>query len=119
MRKLSKEAFAIMAICKETKKPFGITVDPQNGCLSLVWSFKISENQAKREGYDKAKIRGSVLYDAEFNGCPYCGTKQLYYCNNCKKMVCYHGEEIVTCPNCGNTSRLQQMESFELSGGGY
>ena len=29
MSKLSNKAFAIMAMCEETKEPFGITVDPQ------------------------------------------------------------------------------------------
>lgn len=33
--KLSNEAFAILAQCEETRKPFGITVDPLRETLSL------------------------------------------------------------------------------------
>jgi hypothetical protein len=34
MSKLNENAFAIMAMCEETKKPFGITVNPQQGCYA-------------------------------------------------------------------------------------
>ncbi len=43
MSKLSKNAFAIMAMCEKTKEPFGITVDPREGCLAFAWTFKIKE----------------------------------------------------------------------------
>lgn len=39
--KISNEAFAILAECEETKKPFGITVDPYRGAMKFVWAFKI------------------------------------------------------------------------------
>ena len=118
MNKLSKEAFAIMAMCEETKKPFGITVNPQQGHYAFTWAFKINSDQAKREGYDRKNVCGTVTYDSDFNGCPHCGAKQFYMCNQCKKVVCYHGKEVVTCPNCGNTSSLRIAESVDLSGGG-
>ena len=66
---------------KTTKKPFGITVNPQNGCYAFKWAFKINPDQAKREGYDKTSVRGAVMYDPEFNGCPHCGSK-LYLPNH-------------------------------------
>ncbi|MDY3142831.1 MAG: hypothetical protein SOW30_09150, partial [Parabacteroides sp.] len=77
MSKLSKEAFAIMATCETTKEPFGITVDPRNGYYTFAWAFKIKKEQAKREGYDKTHVRGSVTYDENFNGCPHCGAKSF------------------------------------------
>lgn len=119
MSKLSKDAFAIMAMCEKTKEPFGITVDPRNGCYAFAWAFKIKKEQAKREGYDKTHVRGMVMYDANFNGCPHCGAKNFYICNRCGKVVCYHGQEVVTCPNCGSSSTLQTAESVDLSGGGF
>lgn len=81
MSKLSKDAFAIMAMCEKTKEPFGITVDPRNGCYAFAWAFKIKKEQAKREGYDKTHVRGMVMYDDNFNGCPHCGAKNFYICN--------------------------------------
>ena len=65
MSKLSNKAFAIMAMCEETKKPFGITVDPRQGCYAFTWAFKINPDQAKREGYDKTHVRGAVMYDED------------------------------------------------------
>ena len=38
---ISKEAFAVLAECEETKKPFGITIDPKGSDLHFVWAFKI------------------------------------------------------------------------------
>lgn len=40
MSKLSKNAFAIMAMCENTKEPFGITVDPREGSYAFAWAFK-------------------------------------------------------------------------------
>lgn len=119
MSRLSKKAFAVMAMCEKTKEPFGITVDPRDGCYAFVWAFKIKKEQAKREGYNHTHVRGAVSLDQDFNGCPYCGTKNFYFCGNCGKVVCYHGQDIVTCPNCGNTSGLQTSDSVDLSGGGF
>ncbi|WP_338337434.1 hypothetical protein [Marseilla massiliensis] len=59
MTTLSDKAFAIMAVCEETKQPFGITVDyisPRK--YKFVWAFKIDKDKARREGYDDNK--GSV-----------------------------------------------------------
>lgn len=119
MGKLSRKAFAVMAMCEETKKHFGITVDPRGGAYALVWSFKINPSQAKREGYDKTHVHGAVTVDDDFNGCPYCSTNRFYACNCCGKIVCYHGQEAVVCPNCGFSGRLRAAETFGLDGGGF
>ena len=50
MSRLSKQAFAIMAMCEEKKEHFGITVDHRQGCYAFVWAFKIKREQARREG---------------------------------------------------------------------
>ena len=80
---ISNEAFAILAECEETKKPFGITVDPKRGDMRFVWAFKIDKAKAHREGFDGIKIRGTISLDANFNGCPHCATKRFYICDNC------------------------------------
>ena len=119
MSRLSKQAFAIMAMCEEKKEHFGITVDPRQGYYAFVWAFKIKKEQAKREGYDQTHVRGQVIYDDNFNGCPHCGAKSVYMCNRCGKVVCYHGQEVVTCPTCGSSSTLRAADSVDLSGGGF
>lgn len=81
MTGLSDKAFAIMAVCEESKKPFGITVDyigPRH--YKFVWAFKIDKDKAHREGYDENSVTGSVELDSNYPGCPYCGSKQFYIC---------------------------------------
>ena len=77
---LSKDAFAVMAMCAKNNEHFGITVDPRKGVYTFCWGF---------------------------------------ICNRCGKIVCYDGEEYVTCPNCGGGGTVQVAESFDLSGGGF
>ena len=97
-----------------------IVFDTKNWNTELdTLAFKIKKEQAKREGYDKTHVRGAVMFDENFNGCPYCGSKNFYICNRCGKVVCYHGQEVVTCPNCGSSSTLQAADSVDLSGGGF
>jgi len=117
--KVSDKAFAVMATCDRTKQSYGITVDPVNSReLKLVWAFKIDKTKAHREGYDKVKVRGGIVKDDNFPGCPYCGTKDFYVCGNCNAIVCYHGERTIVCPCCGNRGEIEIVESIELQGGG-
>ena len=117
--KISQNAFAVMAVCEETKKPFGITVDPVKNNLLFVWAFKIDKEKAHREGFDQRNVNGSIIYDANFPGCPHCGAKQLYVCDNCKALVCYHGEKHIVCPSCGMHGEIRMVKSVKLRGGGY
>lgn len=82
MAKLSESAFAIMGMCENERKPFGITVDKRGNAYAFCWAFKMSKEQAAREGYDKTHVRGAIVYDDDFNGCPYCGSKGFYICNS-------------------------------------
>lgn len=116
---ISNEAFAILAECEETKKPFGITVDPRRGDLKFVWAFKIDKAKAHREGFDGVKVQGAISLDSNFPGCPHCGSKRFYICDNCKTVVCWHGQERVTCPHCHQSGTIYRAESFDLRGGGF
>lgn len=117
--RLSQNAFAVVGTCEETKKPFGITVDPERNNLKFVWAFKIDKEKAHREGFDKRNVRGGITYDEHFPGCPHCGAKQFYVCGNCNSVNCYHGQKHVTCPSCGMQGEIQTVESIDLQGGGY
>ena len=117
--KLSNEAFAILAQCEETRKPFGITVDPLRGNLKFVWAFKIDKAKAHREGFDSKRVHGTISLDNRFPGCQHCGEKRFYICGNCGSVVCWHGQERVTCPSCHQSGVLQTAETFDLRGGGY
>lgn len=116
---IGREAFAIVGKCREGKKTFGITVDPQGGSLKLVWTFKLDDAKAHREKFDQKSVHGAVVLDDKFPGCPYCKSKDFWYCGNCGTANCWHGEETVTCGKCGITSGLNYVDSLDLKGGGY
>ena len=120
MSKLSKDAFAIMAICPEAKKTYGITVD-KAGSNHFVfhWAFPIDKAKAHREGYDDKHVRGTVSTDSEYPGCPYCGSKNFVFCGNCGSVICYHGQRRVTCPQCGFSGDVTNIESVDVKGGGF
>lgn len=116
---ISNEAFAVLAECEETKKPFGITIDPKGRDLRFIWAFKIDRSKAQREGFAGASVNGTISLDANFNGCPHCGSKRFYICDNCKTVVCWHGQERVTCPHCHQTGTIYAAGSVDLRGGGF
>ena len=116
---VSKEAFAVLAVCEETKKTFGITVDPHGNELKFVWAFKIDREKAKREHFDANHVKGMIKIDDNYPGCPYCHENNFYLCGNCGTVVCYHGQRSVTCPSCGNSGEVQVAENFDLKGGGF
>lgn len=116
---ISNEAFAVLAECEETSKPFGITIDPHGRDLRFIWAFKIDRSKAQREGFADKTVNGSISLDANFNGCPHCGSKRFYICDNCKTIVCWHGQERITCPHCHQAGTICRAESFDLRGGGF
>lgn len=116
---ISNEAFAVLAECEVTKKPFGITIDPKASVLRFIWAFKIDRSKAHREGFDGKSVNGSITLDTNFNGCPHCGSKRFYICDNCKTVVCWHGQERVTCPHCHQSGTIYSAKSFNLKGGGF
>ena len=116
---VSKKAFAVLAVCEETKMSFGITVDPQGKNLKFVWAFKIDREKAHRENFDANHVSGMVTLDSNYPGCPYCHTKRFYVCGSCGAVVCYHGQKTVTCPTCGCSGDVEIAENFDLKGGGY
>lgn len=119
MTPVSEKAFAVMAVCPEANKYYGISVDPQGrGAYKFVWAFKIDRERAKREGYDSCRVHGSVEIDTEYPGCPYCKTKQFLFCS-CGTVVCWHGEKVMMCPSCGAKGDVSYVSSVDLHGGGY
>ena len=117
---LSEAAFVTLAMCEKTKKPYGITVDKgEFGLYKMVWSFKIDYEKAQREGYDRIKVSGGIVEDANFPGCPYCESKHWYSCNNCHTIICYHGQSHVSCPKCGCKGEITKVEKINIEGSAY
>lgn len=108
-----------MAYCPEAKKHYGITVDyVGDNAFKFVWAFKIDRDKARREGYDTTHVHGSIILDDEYPGCPYCKSKHNIFCS-CGAVACWHGENMFTCPVCGQTGEVSAASSFDLQGGGF
>ena len=115
---LGKDAFAIMAMCGKTRKPFAITVNPEGRRLNFIWAFPIDKEKAHRERLDEKKANGQVCYDSNFPGCPHCKCHDFYKCESCGYVICWSGDKRVTCPNCGKSGEVGFAESFSFNGGG-
>lgn len=115
--KLKKDAFAVSAICGKYRKPFGFTVNPETHGGTIIWAFPMKEGQAKREGYESKSVSGTLTYASNYNGCPYCGSKDFWFCS-CGAVVCFDGNMTQTCPKCGWHGKLKYLESVTVKGGG-
>ena len=109
------EASVITAKCKESGKTYGIRVEKIDGDWIRTWAFPINENEAKREGYDKNVIKGSLRCQSGYSGCPYCGTSGIYQCG-CSRITCYDGENRIKCPWCGTTGDAQAAGELSIYG---
>lgn len=117
---VSKEAFAIFSACSRSREYFGISVDPvSRNQFKLVWSFKMSKDQAIREGTDRKQVSGQVYPDENFNFCPYCGGRTFVQCGKCGRFFCYN-EEARECPLCHvRIGGIEAASNFSFGGGGY
>ncbi|MDR1944141.1 MAG: hypothetical protein LBQ19_04890 [Synergistaceae bacterium] len=111
------EASVITIKCGKTGKLFGIRVEKVDGDWVRTWAFPLKDDVAKREGYDKNVIRGSLRPTEEYPGCPYCGAQGLLLCQNCSKLSCHMGEKQAQCPWCDMSSTTRAAEeAVEISG---
>ena len=118
------EIEAQLILCKCAKQhTFGIRVEKRDGDWYRTWAFKIDEKRAKREGFDKVVINGSMDVDEEYPGCPYCGSKGFFQCE-CGKINCFKENEAgnrwdVTCNWCGRHLTVTRATSaFNMKAGG-
>jgi len=115
------EATVIMATCYQSKKTFGIRSEKTNGTWHFTWAFSMDKSVAKREGYDSTTVKGSIVIDSDYPGCPYCKSGGFVQCGNCQNMVCWDNKNTqFKCPDCGNQGEVTVAESFDnIKGSGY
>ena len=129
-------ASVILAKC-EDDRTYGIRVEKRERDWVRNWAFPIDEGKAKREGFDKNKIKGTLDAVPEYPGCPYCKTSELVQCGSCDKMFCYkEGKSsaksekkkerksddavFLQCPWCGVViQEIQTVEAFDVKSGVY
>jgi DNA-directed RNA polymerase subunit RPC12/RpoP len=129
-------ASIILAKCSKHNHTFGVRVEKRENDWVSTWAFPIDDKKAKREGFDRNEIKGSLLPTADYPGCPYCGEKVLVHCA-CGKMICYRensqverksdkrleskrAETALHCHWCGTLLKeIQTVDSFTVKSGVY
>lgn len=103
----ANEAVIVLAKCGEAHKSYGMRVEKTGKDQWLVtWAFPINDTAAKREGYDKTTIKGDIVFDPDYPGCPYCGGTGWTVCS-CGHLSCtILRDGIFTCEWCGSQGRI-------------
>jgi hypothetical protein len=116
-----KEATVIMATCQTYRKVFGIRAEKIQRNWHFTWAFSVDVKSAHREGYDTATVKGNIIIDDDYPGCPHCLNKNFVQCGSCNKISCWDNESrIFKCPVCGNVGEIKTVNSFDnITGGGY
>ncbi|MCL2185142.1 MAG: hypothetical protein FWB86_04705 [Treponema sp.] len=117
------EATVVLGKCSKTKKLFGMRVEKRGKEWVRTWAFPLDESTAKNEGFaaNKVSVGGA---DSEYPGCPHCKNGGFVLCG-CDKVGCSGGIrkegnlEIYTCPWCGNSGAVENVDVIDVKGGGY
>lgn len=123
------QAKVILARCSsvhgKSDNLFGMRVQKFGSDWKRTWAFKIDEERAHNEGYDKESTNGTFDPVEGYPGCPYCHSTGLATCG-CGKVFCFKDEEgndstssTLTCPWCGETATYEEADRLDLQGGGY
>lgn len=109
----------VMSRCSRTREGFGIRFEEKGrGQWLADWAFPVKERLAKKEGYDRAEIKGSIRLDDEYPGCPYCKNTSVVYCPECGKVSCYDIRAgVSTCGWCGSRGQVGGGGVTNLTGG--
>ena len=97
----------VLCSCSHLHKQFGIRFEEsETGQWIGDWAFPLTEDTAKREGYDRGEITGEFEFGSDYPGRPHCEATSLFKCS-CGGVACWDGEsQTVTCPWCGNSGEL-------------
>ena len=112
------EARVALCKCKEGKRAYGVRFEKIGDGWKYTWAFPVKEAAAKREGYEKTKIIGNIIPDANYPGCPFCKAKSFVVCS-CGKLNCNYvngPSSNFKCEWCGAVGRL--TEGYDGSGFG-
>ena len=118
---IHRGAEARIALCKcpEAKKLYGVRMEKLGDAWKSTWAFPVDMDRAKHEGYDTTMLKGTLVSDDDYNGCPYCGTSAFIVCDACHKLCCNVATgNTFTCEWCGNTGTLSDYEGAGVASGG-
>jgi len=72
-------ASVVLSKCPRSNALYGMRIEERYNDWVRTWAFKISEQKAKHEGYEKTKKSGSLSPTPEYPGCPYCGSRKSIF----------------------------------------
>jgi hypothetical protein len=117
----------MLAKCARHGDTYGVRIEQRDDDWVSTWAFKIDDNRAKREGFDKTKIEGSFAPSGKFPGCPYCKADSFMQCV-CGKLLCYdeertadnNGGDSLKCAWCGaKIAEIESVDTLSVKSGGY
>ena len=113
------EARIAVCKCKETKKTYGVRFEKFGEYWKYTWAFPVEESSAKRQGYEDTELKGGLIPDAKYPGCPYCGAKYFVVCGDCHKLNCNIGNSnIFRCEWCNEEGILSDYQGDGVTSGG-
>ena len=115
---MKKIATVISAGCPRTRIRYGIRIELRNSVWHKTWGFIIPKKSNENFSAE-VDISSGLPNDSKYNGCPSCGAVELVQCGGCNTMMCFKGEEFISCPGCGKNLRIQEGGWDAVSGGGY
>lgn len=89
--------------CSKTGRRFGLVFESVNANVwALRHSYLVNESYEEIDGR-AATVIGSVEIQETYNGCKYCGDKNVFQCGECKAFNCQGNERgnVVRCGKCG------------------
>ena len=90
------QAKVILARCpyemRKSENVFGMRIQKYGSDWKRTWAFKIDFEKAHHEGYDREITSGSFIPEANYPGCPYCGSMNIAQCS-CGKSFCFKSEK--------------------------
>lgn len=102
----------IMSRCCKSKQPYGIRSEKMDSGWVFTWAFRIKEDAARRESFDKNTISGTISISDTYPGCQHCGASGFVHCAKCGKVSCWNGDSSFICPWCASKGNIHQTTEF-------
>ncbi len=104
--------------CKEGSKVFGIRFEEYEKDWKATWAFALKkQDSAKRENYDKTVLKGNIIFDDAYPGCPFCKGYGMVICEACGGLNCRTSGGKFVCGWCGNDGELVDYTGDGFSAG--
>ena len=89
VKNLTRVAKIALCKCPKTHNTYGVRFEKHGTKWNYDWAFKVSEQAAAREHYDKTRLQGEIVPGDDYPGCPDCHTKYFVICD-CGHLNCHY-----------------------------